>query len=143
MTKRATLDLVVRRVIPAPPTRLFEAWTTPEQLCAWWGPRGVRCTHAEVDARIGGRYRLDNELPDGRVVSIVGEFLVVDPPQRLVYTWKLEPGSSTTERVTVRFLPHGSETEVVIVHERIADERTRDEHAAGWNGCLERLAACV
>lgn len=84
MTKPGTLDLMARRIIPASPARLFEAWTTAEHLRAWWGPRGVRCTNAEIDARLGGRYRIENTLPDGRVVWIVGEFLAVDPPDRLV-----------------------------------------------------------
>ena len=133
-----TLVLEVRRVIAATPERLFAAWTTPAELVAWWGPRGVRCTGAEVDARPGGRYRLDHALPDGRRVTIAGEFLTVDPPRALVFTWQIDPGPR--EQVTVRFEPHPDGTEVIIVHERIADARARDEHAAGWDGCLAGLA---
>lgn len=131
--------LEVRRLIPARPERLFEAWTTPAQLERWWGPRGVRCTRAEVDPRVGGVYRIGNELPDGRVVHIAGEFLVFEPPRRLVYTWQLEGGAQ--ERVTVRFEPRDGGTEVVVVHEQIGGERERDEHERGWEGCLDGLAA--
>ncbi len=60
-----TPPLVVRRTIKAGPERVFEAWTRPELLLAWWGPRPVRCSGAEVDLRVGGRYRIDNQLPDG------------------------------------------------------------------------------
>ncbi len=141
MTDVGALSLVVRRRIPASPARLFAAWTTPAQLEAWWGPRGVRCTRAEVDPRVGGGYRIGNELPDGREVFIVGEFLVFDPPNELVYTWRLEPGGGDPERVTVRFEPRGAETEVVVVHERIGSARARDEHAEGWEGCLDGLLA--
>jgi uncharacterized protein YndB with AHSA1/START domain len=138
-----SLSLVVRRTIAASPARLFEAWTTPAQLVSWWGPKGVRCTHAEVDARAGGKYKIGNELPDGRVLWIAGEFLVVEPPKLLVYSWSV--GEESNERVTVRFEPRGSgsETEVVIVHERIADEAKHDEHEHGWAGCLDGLAAFV
>ncbi|HWU89173.1 MAG TPA: SRPBCC domain-containing protein [Kofleriaceae bacterium] len=136
---KAALGLEVRRLIPARPERLFEAWTTPAQLEAWWGPRGVRCTRAEIDPRVGGGYRIGNELPDGRVVHIAGEFLVFEPPHRLVYTWRLE--GADPERVTVRFEPRGAATEVVVVHERIADPRARAEHERGWEGCLDGLAA--
>jgi uncharacterized protein YndB with AHSA1/START domain len=101
----------------------------------------VRCTHAEVDARVGGRYRIDNALPDGRTISISGEFLDVVPPSRLVFTWKTDPGSGLEERVTVRFEPRGGETEVIVIHERIAHEQKRDEHRYGWDGCLNGLAA--
>lgn len=141
MSGADTLSLVVRRRIPASPARLFAAWTTPAQLEAWWGPRGVRCTHAEVDPRVGGSYRIGNALPDGREVFIVGEFLVFDPPHELVYTWRLEPAGGDPERVTVRFEPRGAETEVVVVHERIGAPRTREEHAGGWEGCLDGLLA--
>ena len=92
---------------------------------------------------VGGRYRLGNQLPDGRVVIIVGEFLAIEPPNRLVYTWSIEADVAQAELVTVSFNRHGAETEVVIVHERIRDRTTRDEHVAGWNGCLDGLAAHV
>jgi uncharacterized protein YndB with AHSA1/START domain len=145
MSERAgKLALVARRFIRASPERLFEAWTTPELLRSWWGPRGVRCVGAEVDLRVGGRYRLANALDDGRVLFIHGEFEVIERPRRLVYSWALEPGPATPERVTVRFEPRADDgTEVIVVHEHIADERTRDGHDAGWIGCLERLADIV
>jgi uncharacterized protein YndB with AHSA1/START domain len=135
------LNLVVRRTIQASPARLFAAWTTASQLQAWWGPKGVRCKHAEIDANVGGRYRIANELPSGEVIWIEGEFLEVVAPLRLVYTWKVTPGTGGPEIVTVRFEERGDKTEVIIVHERILDEKTRDGHAIGWAGCLDGLAA--
>ncbi len=131
------LRLSVRRLIPASAERLFEAWTTPSQLQCWWGPRDVRCSHAQIDARVGGHYRIDNVLPDGRILVIAGEFLVVDSPTELVYTWGIEPHTAAPELVTVRFEPRGEATEVVVTHERIGDQHVRDQHAAGWNGCLD------
>ena len=125
----------------APRERVFEAWTRPEHLRRWWGPRSVRCTEAEIDLRVGGRYRIANELPDGSVVWIVGEFELVAPPERLVYTWLLEPGPPSRERVTVRFEPKdGATTEVIVVHERIGSVAARDQHEQGWEGCLDGLA---
>jgi uncharacterized protein YndB with AHSA1/START domain len=141
MSASGSLHLVVRRTIHASPARLFDAWTTASQLQAWWGPKGVRCTHAEIDAKVGGHYRIANELPNGEVVWIEGKFLEVLPPQRLVYTWNVTPGASGSEIVTVRFEQRGEKTEVIIVHERIRDASTRDGHAIGWAGCLDGLAA--
>lgn len=136
------ITLVVRRTIAASAERLFGAWTDPEQLRAWWGPADVVCTHAEVDARVGGRYRIGNTLADGNVVFIVGEFVAVEPPRRLVYTWSIEgEEAAPIERVTVRFDPRGEETEVIVLHERITDAPTRDAHRAGWEGCLDGLVA--
>ena len=115
----------------APPERVFAAWTNPDQLKQWWGPRAVTCPAAEVDLRAGGRYRIANRFPDGRMVWIVGEFEIVAPPHRLVYTWRAEPGSEAPERVTVTFEPREGATEVVVVHERIPDAPTRDRHRDG------------
>jgi uncharacterized protein YndB with AHSA1/START domain len=135
-----TLTLVVRRVIRATAERLFEAWTTPEQLSVWWGPPEVTCVTAEVDLRVGGEYRIQNALPDGSLLEIAGTFEVVEKPRRLVYTWSIEPGPGTCERVTVRFEPRDKGTEVIILHERILDDVTRQGHERGWTGCLDGLA---
>jgi uncharacterized protein YndB with AHSA1/START domain len=131
--------LVVRKTIQGSPERLWEAWTEPEQLRAWWGPEGVACIAAEVDLRPGGSYRIANQLPDQRVLWIVGEFELVEPPRRLTYTWKLEGLSETSERVTVQFEPRGAATEVVVRHERIPSRELRDQHHQGWLGCLSGL----
>jgi uncharacterized protein YndB with AHSA1/START domain len=120
---------------------VFQAWIDPEQLLVWWGPSHVTCTHAEVDARPGGAYRLDNRLPDGSVLVIRGEFLHCEPPRRLEYTWSVTPGSSgTAERVRVDFNPHPEGTEVVVHHERIADPELARGHEEGWLGCLRGLS---
>lgn len=129
--------LVTRRAIRASAEALFEAWTNPDQLRAWWGPRPVTCNGAEVDLRVGGRFRIDNLLPDGAVVVIEGEFRAIDRPRELVYTWRMSGENESL--VTVRFEPKGDMTEVVVIHERIADEPTRVSHEDGWRGCLEGL----
>jgi uncharacterized protein YndB with AHSA1/START domain len=136
----STITLVARRTIRATPEQLFDAWTQPAQLKQWWGPPPVTCVDAEVDLRVGGRYRIANQFPDGRRLWIVGEFEVVDPPRRLTYTWRVDPHSQVVERVTVQFEPHGDSTEVIVMHERIPDAATRDSHREGWHGCLDRLA---
>jgi uncharacterized protein YndB with AHSA1/START domain len=134
------ITLVVRRTIRATPERLFDAWTRPEQLVEWWGPEGVQCIAAEVDLRVGGRYRIGNRLPDGRELWIVGAFEAIERPRRLVYSWQLEGSARPAERVIVQFAGNGAETEVIITHQRIADETLRDEHAHGWAGCLDGLS---
>jgi len=141
MTDSITLD--VRRTIRASAQRLFEAWTTPEQLRQWWGPGPVTCSSAAVDLRVGGRYHIDNQLPDGKVIRIEGEFERIDPPHELVYSWRLSGASTGAERVTVRFTPCAEGTEVAITHERIASEAARIEHEGGWQGCLDGLVELV
>lgn len=130
---------MVRRAIRATPERLFAAWTTPTQLRQWWGPAGVTCVDPAVDLRVGGRYRIGNRLPDGTVLWIGGTFEAVEPPHRLIYTWQIEGAAGAAERVTVRFEPRGAVTDVVVRHERIADPAAREQHLAGWIGCLDGL----
>jgi uncharacterized protein YndB with AHSA1/START domain len=135
--------LVVRRTIKASPQRLFDAWTQPRQLCAWWGPRPVRCASAEVDLRIGGRYRIVNALPDGGTVTIEGEFRAIDSPHELVYTWRIDDDAGALSLVTVRFEPQGRATEVIVIHEQIASPVVRESHQKGWLGCLDGLEGYV
>lgn len=134
-----SLKLVVRRTVEATAEELFAAWTEPEQLLRWWGPPSITCEWVELDPRVGGAYRIGNTLPDGTLLWIFGEFEVVEPPFRLVYTWRTDPGSNVPERVSVRFEPMGQVTQVTIVHERIPDPGTRERHEAGWFGCCDGL----
>lgn len=135
-----SVTLVVRRTIHAAPEQLFEAWTHPEHLKQWWGPRGVTCVDAEIDLRVGGSYRIANQLPDGSVLWIRGEFEIVEPPHTLAYTWRVDSQSLASERVTVTFQRQGEATEVIVRHERIPDLSIRERHELGWEGCLDRLA---
>ncbi len=143
MTTERSFSVMARRWIPASAQLLFDAWTQPAELMQWWGPTGVKCTDARIDLRVGGTYLIDNLMPDGRLVRIVGDFEVVEPPRRLSYSWRVEPGEETPERVTVRFEPCDGGTEVVVIHERIASTSTRDRHEQGWQGCLEGLSRYV
>jgi len=131
------IALIARRTIRASAMTLFDAWTRPEELRAWWGPRPVTCSGAEVDLRVGGGYRISNLLPDGRTLVIEGEFRVVERPSRLVYTWCA--GEDRESLVTVRFEPRGDATEVIVVHEQIPNETLRESHEMGWTGCLDGL----
>ncbi len=133
----------IRRVIRAPAERIFAAWTQPDQLRTWWGPPGVRCVDATVDLRVGGSYRIVNELPDGSRITISGEFTLVSPPRLLAYTWSTDPNDPQREQVTVRLEPQGASTEIVIVHELITDPSIREEHERGWEGCLDGLREYV
>lgn len=134
------VTLIVRKTIRANAERLFAAWTTAEALKQWWGPQGVKCIGAEVDLKKGGRYRIGNQFPDGKILWISGEFEVIEAPRKLVYSWRIEPDTANVERVTVQFEAQGENTEVIVTHERIASEELRDMHQQGWVGCLEGLA---
>ena len=133
----ADIALIVRRTIKAPIERVFAAWTEAQHLQRWWGPVGMRCNLAEIDLRVGGRYRIGNEAPSGDVVWIEGEFERIDAPHELVYSWRV--GELGPERVTVRFATKDAGTEVVVVHERITNPERRTRHETGWHACIDGL----
>ncbi len=135
--------LTVARTFAAPREEVFRAWTDPQELKKWWaaGP-GFTTPIAEVDLRVGGRYRLGMKPPDKDSVYVVaGVYREVRPPERLVYTWAWEGRGDWPETiVTVEFLDRGSSTEVVLTYEAFVGAPMRDEHARGWTGCLDTLA---
>lgn len=144
----ATLDaksqstLQIKRTFAAPRERVFRAWTDPEELKKWWGPPGYATPSAEVDLRVGGKYRFGmRKLPDGEMFYLSGTYREVRPPEKLVYTWRWEAKPEYGETlVTVEFHDRGGSTEVVLTHELFPDEKARGEHERGWGGCLDKLA---
>lgn len=142
--------LALERTFAAPPDRVFDAWVHPELLRRWWAASpGWRSPSAEVDARAGGRYRLSMEDAEtGAVHTVSGEFLVVERPRRLVYTWTwegepVEMAGSEGTLVTVEFYPAGERTRVVLTHSGFAGAHVRDLHVGGWGACLDNLGARV
>ena len=141
-------DTVLRleRRYEAPRERVFDAWTNPEVLKQWWAafPTWETPT-AEVDLRPGGSYRLAMRDPEsGATHTLVGEYREIERPERLTYTWTWEgkapemQGSENT-LVEVEFRDDGGATEVVVTHSGFATPELRDQHAHGWNGCLDNL----
>ncbi|HEY2370605.1 MAG TPA: SRPBCC family protein, partial [Polyangiaceae bacterium] len=63
----------------------------------------------------------------------------VEPPRKLVYTWRMDDDARESSLVTVTFEPRGEATEVVVVHEEIPSEPVRESHESGWRGCLDGL----
>lgn len=136
---QAGTTLHLTRTLPFPRERVFRAWTEIGELSKWWGPEGFTLPEAEVDLRVGGRYRLGMKPPEGEVVYLTGTYLEIEPPEKLVYTWQWESGPSEETLVTVEFRARGDHTDVVIRHERFPDLEARDRHAEGWGACLDRL----
>lgn len=85
-----TRQLVIERTLNASPERVFDAFTDPKQLKKWWWPEGFTCPAAEVDLRVGGKYRLAMEWPDSTPAEaqfshyLGGEYYEIDRPHRLV-----------------------------------------------------------
>jgi uncharacterized protein YndB with AHSA1/START domain len=140
MTIMTETSLRLSRKFETDQATVFDAWTKPEHLNQWSAPEGM-AVEAEVDLRVGGRYRLRMKSPDGEIFTAVGEYREVDRPNRLVYTWGWEEtGNNHYEtRVTVEFLERNGGTEVVLTHEFFPDADLASKHNEGWTSCLNRL----
>jgi uncharacterized protein YndB with AHSA1/START domain len=146
--KEPATRAVIRRRVAAPPERVFQAWTTPEHLQRWFFPSidGEAVPRAEVDLRVGGRYRITMHAPDGDIAAMVGgTYYEVQPSEKLVFSWTWEaPQPETPETlVTVELRQVQGETEIIITHEHFPDPAAQDRHTIGWNCSLERLTWLV
>jgi len=97
--------IVVTRTFAAPRERVFAAWTAPEQFAVWFGTAAidVPLESVEMDVRVGGTWKADMHLPEGHVIHWIGEYTVIDPPERLVMTITDNPDNPTREPVSVVF----------------------------------------
>jgi len=130
----------IRRIVKAPRERVFKAWTTADDLKRWWGPGEFTTPEAHVDPRPGGSYLLVMQPPAGDPMRLVGTYKEVQPPERLVYTWRWDTEWSDGHEslVTVEFVDKGDETEVILNHDHFGPEG-EDPYRDGWEGGLDKL----
>jgi len=120
--------------IAASPDTVWEFLVDPDTATRWMGQT------ASFDARPGGAYRI--EVIPGH--TAVGEFVELDPPRRLVYTWgwqgvegtKVPPGST---RIEIELVPNGDGTTLRFSHRGLPSAEEAQSHAHGWDHYLERL----
>jgi len=141
-------SLTLVRRIAARPLIVFEAMTTAEGVAAWFGPDDLPVVDAEMDARVGGAYRVRFRTRDGRDHEASGEFLELVPPRRIVMSWSWTIGgeldeSGRTSRVEIELRPIGDGTELTFTHTDLGSEASAKSHAQGWSGALDKLARHV
>ena len=135
------LRLQLRSVLSAAPERVYAALTDPDTLMVWWGPRGFSAPTAEVDLRLGGRYRITMQPPEGAAFHLSGVFRQIEPPSHLSYTfvWE-EPDPDDRETVvTLSLRDLGNSTELVMKQGPFATPARRALHQQGWSESLEKL----
>jgi uncharacterized protein YndB with AHSA1/START domain len=129
--------------IAAPPERVFRAITS-EELTRWWGSEDTyRTTRWSGDVRRGGAWRTEGIGRDGKPFAVYGEFLLVEPPHKLVQTWRYDWGPADSETtITWRFEAIDGGTRVVVHHEGFGDAHDACAgHADGWEHVLAWLSA--
>jgi uncharacterized protein YndB with AHSA1/START domain len=137
-------SLTLVRRIAARPSIVFAAMTTAEGVAAWFGPDDLPVVSAEMDARVGGAYRVHFRTIDGRDHEACGEFLEVTPPHRVVMSWRWAVGGVPEEqgrisRIEIRLAPIDGGTELTFTHADLWNEASEHSHTWGWTGALNKL----
>ena len=146
MAEAEKLSLETRRFIRASRDRVYAAWTDPAQLKMWFGPENVQTRDLMADARVGGAFHWDCTDPEGKEVTISGEYRELQPGRKIVFTWRLEEDEDWANHrslVTVEFSDREGGTEVRVTHEKLPNEASRDDHKQGWGSVLDRLEKFV
>jgi uncharacterized protein YndB with AHSA1/START domain len=139
--------ITFRRFVKAPPKLVFQAYTEPELLKQWWGPRYLELTVCEIDLRVGGSYRFVHRAPDGQEFGFHGEYREIDAPHRLVNTFVFEgvPDHEALDTVVFEEVDGGTMVVGRSVHDSI-DARNMQVASGMEQGMIEtydRLDALV
>jgi uncharacterized protein YndB with AHSA1/START domain len=129
----------IERVLPAPIQDVFDAWTDPASMAEWMSPVGH--AEAEVDLRVTGRFKV-SMIGETTRIEHTGEYLVVNPPHELSFTWQSLYTGAKPSVVTVFFQAEGEETRIVLTHRRLPEGHL-GPHTQGWEAMITRLAVLL
>ena len=136
--ERPSLSIV--RKLDAAPGKVWRALTEPEMLKKWMTPdAATKVATAEIDLRVGGRYRIVMRPPEGEEHDVRGVYREIVPNKKLVYTWAWKSTPERESVVTIELRAAGNGTELTLRHEQFVDKEARDRHQHGWTGCLAGL----
>jgi uncharacterized protein YndB with AHSA1/START domain len=138
-------ELVVTRAFDAPRAQVFKAWSGPERLVRWWGPRGFATPVGKVEPGPSGAWRVAMRSPTTGLRWLRCIYREIVEPERLAFSWawedaKGEPGRETL--VTVNFAEQAGRTRLIVhqaAFEPVPSHRTEDDRG-DWEDRLERLA---
>jgi uncharacterized protein YndB with AHSA1/START domain len=122
--------------LPASIEDVYAAWTQPEAMARWLAPMGS--AEVEADVRAGGRFRVVM-IGGGMSIQHTGEYLTVEPPRRLSFTWQSPYTRTEPSVVTVTLTADGDSTQLLLLlHERLPEDAA-ESHRGGWGAILQRL----
>ena len=128
--------LVIRRVLPVTRERVFAAWLDPVSLARWMGT-GEGAEVPALDARVGGKFRIVMRHR-GSSVEHWGEYLAIERPSLLSFTWLSDNTDRRPTLVTVELLERGESTELILTHRQLPPNQL-DAHRKGWTQIVAAL----
>jgi len=138
-TPESSTTLVIRRTIPLPRVKVFAAWLDVESMKVWMCPGHIISTEAQLDARVGGKFRIVMKGKD-RDYEHTGEYHIIEPPSKLAFTWISDSTDDQTTLVTVELFDKGQSCELVLTHERFPRPDKIEAHRQGWGEIIDLLA---
>jgi len=120
-------QILITREFDAPRHLVYRAWTTPELVRRWWSGRRGEVTVAEIDLRVGGRWRYVMAPDGGGEVAFHGEYREIVPNERIVYTEVLDGAPGARALTTVTFAEAAGRTTLAILV-RYDSRQDRDAH---------------
>ena len=148
--------LHIERVFDAPRELVWRAWTEPERVMKWWGPKNFTSPACEIDLRVGGAFLFCMRRQDGWDLWSTGAYREIAPHERLVFTDSFADSEGNVVPataygfgddfpmemlVTVTFEDVGGGTQMVFVQEGHPGTGVSDSPEQGWNECFDKLAA--
>jgi uncharacterized protein YndB with AHSA1/START domain len=135
----------LHRVLTASPQKVYRAFIEPDAMAKWLPPNGFTCTVHQMDASVGGTYKMSfRNFTNGQAHSFGGEYVELSPGERLRYTDRFDDPNLPGEiQVTVTFKKVAVGTEVHIVQEGLPDVIPVEACYLGWQESLRNLAKLV
>ena len=135
----------LHRIIRSTPERIYNAFLTPAAMAKWLPPNGYTCTVQQMDAKIGGSYKMAfADIGSGQGHAFGGEYLALAPNERLRYSAVFDdPGMSGTMQTTVTLKPVMCGTEITVVQEGIPPMIPTEMCYLGWQQSLVLLGLLV
>ncbi|EMJ91922.1 SRPBCC domain-containing protein [Leptospira alstonii] len=147
-------ELVITRIFNAPRETVFEAWTIPEQIVRWWGPKDFTSPVCKIDFRVDGKYLFCMRSPDGQEFWSTGVYKEIVKPEKIVQTDSFADKDGNTVPaseygiqgswpesllVTLIFEDHQGKTKLTLRHSGIPSGEIRDMTNVSWNESLDKL----
>ncbi len=141
-------ELTIVRTFDAPPEMVWTAYTESDWLLRWHSPKDCSATHAQMEAKPGGSWRIGMLSPEGSEFFMRGTVKEVAKPHRLVLTqeWEHMEGHGLPLGLTtlvIELEAEGKGTRMVFRHQGLLSEESKAEHEQGWNGAFDNLATCL
>ena len=138
--------IIVEAYYAAPPQKVFQAWTEPEKVKQWFGMKPNSLALAEIDLRVGGRWKFLKHGDEEKNSGFEGEYLAIENNQRLMFSWSFiteykdgRKESSPKSQVEVSFIVDEPGTTLKVIHSAMHSKQACEGFGKGWNSAFGLL----